>query len=116
MCIVFTRRGHGCRKREYNCLHDRRRSLHLRPILIDEQQQQQQQQCHASSPSSTNSNGTMIHQLLINTNHTPTTTTSSMSSGTPTADCVPSVNTCKKNGILRSSTRQAAPLLPEAMV
>ena len=111
ICIFLTRRGHGCRKREYNCL-----DVHT-PFNLNRPSSplQPAQQPHSgSSPSSTNSNGTITQQLMVNTNCT-TTTNSSLSS-TPPVDILHPINITKKNGILRSSSRRRASLLPEAIV
>ncbi|CAF3095315.1 unnamed protein product, partial [Rotaria sp. Silwood2] len=107
VCIILTRRGHGCRKREYNCLNGHTQ------INIEKPQQH-----GGSSPSSTNSNGTITQQLIVNTNCTTTTTTTTNSnlSNTPPVDILHPTNITKKNGILRSSSIKKTSLLPEAIV
>ncbi|CAF1193326.1 unnamed protein product [Rotaria sp. Silwood1] len=102
VCIYLARRGHGCRKREYNCLNGHA------PINIEKAPQH----C-GSSPSSTNSNGTITQQLIVNTN---CITTNSTLSNTPPADILHPINITKKNGILRSSSIKKTVLLPEAIV
>ncbi|CAF0821588.1 unnamed protein product [Rotaria sordida] len=106
LCIFLARRGHGCRKREYNCLNGHTQ-------LNIEKPQQQQQQHGGSSPSSTNSNGTITQQLIVNTNYI---TTDSNLSNTPPIDILHPINITKKNGILRSSSIKKSSLLPEAIV
>jgi hypothetical protein len=130
ICIIFSRRGHGCRKREYNCLNN-----HKQLNLIKQSEQQQQQ--GGSSPSSTNSNGTITidstQQLIVNTNsheqehHSSPlssllcTTTNSSINSTPPVDILHPINITKKNGILKCSSLKKTNVLissslPEAIV
>jgi hypothetical protein len=104
ICIILARRGHGCRKREYNCLNGHTQLNIEKP---------QHQQHGGSSPSSTDSNGTMIQHLIVNTH---CTTTNSSLSSTPPVDVLHPINITKKNGILRSSSTKKPSLLPEAIV
>jgi len=130
ICIVLSRRGHGCRKREYNCLNN-----HKQLNLIN-QTEQQHQQHGGSSPTSTNSNGTITidstQQLIVNTNsHEPEhqssplssllCTTNSSINSTPPVDIIHPINITKKNGILKCSTIKkpnvlVSSSLPEAIV
>jgi hypothetical protein len=132
ICIILSRRGHGCRKREYNCLNN-----HKQLNLINQSEQQKQQQHGGSSPSSTNSNGTITidstQQLIVNTNsheqdhHSSPlssllcTTTNSSINSTPPVDIIHPINITKKNGILKCSTIKktnalVSSSLPEAIV
>jgi len=132
ICIILSRRGHGCRKREYNCLNN-----HKQLNLVNQPQKQQQQQHGGSSPSSTNSNGTITidstQQLIVNTNsheqnhHSSPlssllcTTTNSSFHSTPPVDIIHPINITKKNGILKCSAMKKANILvssslPEAIV
>jgi hypothetical protein len=101
ICIILARRGHCCRKREYNCLNGHTQ-INIEKAAIG-----------GSSPSSTNSNGTITQQLMVNTN---CTTTSSSLSSTPPVDILHPINVTKKNGILRNSSQRKPSLLPEAIV
>ena len=98
VCIVVTRRGHGCRKREYHCL-----DAHTQ-LTVDKLPEEQQ--CDSSS-SSTNSNGTINQQLIVHTNYTTPTTNSSLSS-TPPVDLVHVRHVGRRTGIVRSALRQTS--------
>jgi hypothetical protein len=123
VCVIFSRRGHGCRKREYNCLNN-----HKQLNLVN-----QSEQHGGSSPTSTNSNGTITldstQQLIVNTNSTEhdqqssplssllCTTTNSI----PPVDILHPINITKKNGILKCSAMKKSnglisSSLPEAIV
>lgn len=102
ICILLSRRGHGCRKREYNCLNGHTQ------ISIEKTQQH-----GGSSPASTNSNGTITQQLIVNTH---CMTTNSNSSNTPPIDIVHPINMPKKHGILRNTSLKTTSRLPEAIV
>ena len=99
LCIILTRHGHNCRKREYNCLNNGQMQLNI----------EKAQQHGGSSPSSTNSNGTITQQLVVNTNYT--TQTNDLSN-------ISTVNVLhsKKNTRLRSSSQNKTSLLSEANV
>jgi hypothetical protein len=138
ICIIISRRGRGCRKREYNCLNNHKQLNLLSGSEQQQHQQQQQQQEHGgSSPSSTNSNGTITidstQQLIVNTSshdhdHHPSplssllcTTTNSSVHSTPPIDILHPINITKKNGILKCSTLKKTHVLipaslPEAIV
>lgn len=127
LCIIFARRGHGCRKREYNCLNN-----HKQLNVIN----QSEQHHGGSSPSSTNSNGTITidstQQLIVHTNSheqehqsSPLSsllcTTNSSINSTPPVDIIHPINITKKNGILKCSTIKKSNVLvssslPEAIV
>ncbi len=129
ICIILSRRGHGCRKREYNCLNN-----HKQLNLVN--QSDKHQQHGGSSPSSTNSNGTITldstQQLIVNTHSheqehqsSPLSsllcTTNSSINSTPTVDILHPVNITKKNGILKCSAIKKSNVLvpsslPEAIV
>ncbi|CAF0887647.1 unnamed protein product [Rotaria sordida] len=134
ICIILSRRGQGCRKREYNCLND-----HKQLNLVNQSEQHKHQQRHGgSSPSSTNSNGTITidstQQLIVNTNsneqehHSSSPlssllcTTNSSINSTPPIDVLHPINITKKNGILKCSSIKktsvlvVASSLPEAIV
>jgi hypothetical protein len=129
ICIILSRRGHGCRKREYNCLNN-----HKQLNLV--KQSDKHPQHGGSSPSSTNSNGTITldstQQLIVNT-HTheqeqhssPLSsllcTTNSSINSTPPIDVLHPINITKKNGILKCSAIKKPNVLvpsslPEAIV
>lgn len=129
ICLILSRRGHGCRKREYNCLNH-----HKQLNLVN--QSVKHPHHGGSSPSSTNSNGTITidstQQLIVNTNsheqdlHSSPlssllcTTNSSINSTLP-VDILHPVNITKKNGILKCSTMRKSNVLvpstlPEAIV
>jgi len=127
ICIILSRRGHGCRKREYNCLNN-----HKQLNLIN----QTEQKHGGSSPSSTNSNGTITidstQQLIVHTNSheqehqsSPLSsllcTTNSSINSTPPVDIIHPINITKKNGILKCSAVKKPNVLvpstlPEAIV
>lgn len=130
LCIIFSRRGHGCRKREYNCL-----SNHKQLNMLN--QSNVHQHHGGSSPTSTNSNGTITldstQQLIVNVNSheqerqsSPLssllcTTTNSSINSTPPVDILHPINITKKNGILKCSTMKKSNVfvpssLPEAIV
>jgi len=133
ICIILSRRGHGCRKREYNCLNNHKQ-LNLINQSEQQKQQQQQKQHGGSSPSSTNSNGTITidstHQLIVNTHEqehqsSPLSsllcTTNSSINSTPPVDLIHPINITKKNGILKCSAIKKSNVLvssslPEAIV
>ncbi|CAF3301633.1 unnamed protein product [Rotaria socialis] len=102
MCILFSRRGHGCRKREYNCLNGHAQ------LNIEKRQHNGE-----SSPSSTNSNGTMTQQLIVNTHYTKT---DSNPCNTPSVDTLHPINITKKNAILQNASIKKTSSLPEAIV
>lgn len=133
ICLILSRRGHGCRKREYNCLNH-----HKQLNLVNQSDKHHSHHHHhgGSSPSSTNSNGTITidstQQLIVNTNsheqdlHSSPlssllcTTNSSLNSTLP-VDILHPVNITKKNGILKCSTTKKSTVLipstlPEAIV
>jgi hypothetical protein len=128
ICIILSRRGHGCRKREYNCLNNHKQ---LNLINQSEKQQQQQQHHGGSSPSSTNSNGTITidstQHLIVNTNShdqehsSPLSsllcaTTNSSINSTPPVDIIHPINITKKNGILKcSSIKKSNVLVPSSL-
>ena len=101
VCVVVTRRGHGCRKREYHCL-----DAHTQ-LTVDKLPEEQH--CDSSS-SSTNSNGTINQQLIVHTNYT--------TSSTPPVDLVHvrHVASRRTDGVVRSSLRQKSSLATEAVV
>ncbi|CAF1403081.1 unnamed protein product [Rotaria magnacalcarata] len=130
ICIVLSKRGQGCRKREYNCLNN-----HKQLTLVNPSEHPQQH--GGSSPSSTNSNGTTTidstQQLIVNTNpnehehHSSPlssllcTTTNSSINSTPPVDVLHPINITKKHGILKCSSIKktnvlATSSLPEAIV
>ena len=130
ICLILSRRGHGCRKREYNCLN------HHKQLNLVNQSDKHHPHHGGSSPSSTNSNGTITidstQQLIVNTNSheqdlhsSPLSsllcaTNSSINSTLP-VDILHPVNITKKNGILKCSTMKksnvfAPSTLPEAIV
>ncbi|CAF1467322.1 unnamed protein product [Rotaria sp. Silwood1] len=128
ICIILSKRGQGCRKREYNCLNN-----HKQLTLVNQSEQHKHQRRHGgSSPSSTNSNGTITidstQQLIVNTNsieqehHSSPlpsllcTTTNSSINSTPPIDVLHPVNITKKNGILKcSSIKKTNILLPSSL-
>lgn len=131
ICIILSKRGQGCRKRDYNCL-----ANHKQLTLVNPSQQIQQRH-GGSSPSSTNSNGTITidstQQLIVNTHsndhehHTSPlssllcTTTNSSINSTPPVDVLHPINITKKNGILKCSSIKKTNVLvtsslPEAIV
>ncbi|CAF2775530.1 unnamed protein product [Rotaria sp. Silwood2] len=128
ICIILSKRGHGCRKREYNCLNN-----HKQLNLVNQSEQHKHQQRHGgSSPSSTNSNGTITidstQQLIVNTNsiehehHSSPlssllcTTTNSSINSTPPIDVLHPINITKKNGILKcSSIKKTNVLIPSSL-
>ncbi|CAF3600385.1 unnamed protein product [Adineta steineri] len=137
LCLILSRRGHGCRKREYNCLNSHKQLNLLNHSEKQQHQPTQQQQNGGSSPSSTNSNGTITidstQQLIVNTSSheqdhrsSPsssllcTTTNSSFHSTSP-VDIIHPINITKKNGILKCSSLKKTNVLtpsslPEAIV
>lgn len=102
ICVLFSRRGHGCRKREYNCLNGHTQ------LNIEKHQQH-----GGSSPASTNSNGTITQHLIVNTN---CIATNSNHNNTRPLDIIHPINLTKKNGILRNVSTKKPPLIPEAIV
>jgi hypothetical protein len=106
ICICLTRRGHGCRKREYNCLNPH--------VVGQETSKSIAAAAAAAAQTGASPASTITQQLLVNTNYT--TTNSSLSSASP-VDMLHPVNVTKKSSFLRRSSRKrSSSFLPEAIV